>query len=96
MPLWASLIPIAATALLAVALVLPVGVALAIVCALALMSAVITAVHHAEVVAHPPTGTGTTPSVRHGIGDPELARRSTCSRTGPKTGGCADWAVNSG
>ena len=52
MPLWALLIPIAATALLAVALTLPVGVALAMICALALMSAVIAAVHHAEVVAH--------------------------------------------
>ena len=52
MPLWALLIPIAASALLAVALVLPVGVALAIVCALGLMGAVIAAVHHAEVVAH--------------------------------------------
>jgi Ca2+:H+ antiporter len=52
LPLWALLIPIAASALLAVALVLPVGVALAIVCALGLMGAVIAAVHHAEVVAH--------------------------------------------
>lgn len=52
MPLWAWMIPIAATALLAVALVLPVGVVLAIACALALMGAVIAAVHHAEVVAH--------------------------------------------
>ncbi len=52
MPLWALLIPIAAIALLAVALAVPVGVALAIVCALALMGAVIAAVHHAEVVAH--------------------------------------------
>ncbi len=52
MPVWAVLIPVVATALLAVALVLTVGVALASICALALMAAVIAAVHHAEVVAH--------------------------------------------
>lgn len=52
MPLWALLIPMAATALLTFALVLPVGVALASICALALMGTVIAAVHHAEVVAH--------------------------------------------
>lgn len=52
MPLWALLIPIAAIVLLAVSLVLSVGVVLAIVCALVLMGAVISAVHHAEVVAH--------------------------------------------
>ena len=52
MPLWALLIPIAATALLVVALVVPVGVVLVIVCAVALMGSVIAAVHHAEVVAH--------------------------------------------
>ncbi len=52
MPFWALLIPIAAIALVAVSLVLTVGAALIIVCALALMGAVITAVHHAEVVAH--------------------------------------------
>ena len=51
MPWWAWLIPLAAIALLAAALVLPVGVVLAIVCSLALMGAVIAAVHHAEVVA---------------------------------------------
>jgi Ca2+:H+ antiporter len=52
MPLWALLIPMVATALLFVAVVLPVGVVLASVCALALMGAVIAAVHHAEVIAH--------------------------------------------
>src|SRR5215813_3788270 len=52
MPLWALLTPIAAAALLGVALVVPIGVAMAIVCALALIVAVIAAVHHAEVVAH--------------------------------------------
>jgi Ca2+:H+ antiporter len=52
MPLWALLIPIVATALLAVAVVLQVGVVLAGICALALMGTVIAAVHHAEVVAH--------------------------------------------
>jgi Ca2+:H+ antiporter len=52
MPLWTLLIPIIATALLAVAVVLPVGVVLASICALALMGAVIAAVHHAEVIAH--------------------------------------------
>jgi Ca2+:H+ antiporter len=52
MPLWALLIPIVATALLSVAVVLPVGVALASICVPALMGAVIAAVHHAEVIAH--------------------------------------------
>ena len=52
MPLWSLLIPIAAVALLAVALVLSVGVVLAIVFSLALIGAVIAAVHHAEMVAH--------------------------------------------
>lgn len=52
MPLWASLVPMVATALLAVSVVLPVGAVLATICALALMGVVITAVHHAEVVAH--------------------------------------------
>ncbi len=52
MPLWSLLTPLAASALLAVAVVLPVGTVLSILCALALMGAVIAAVHHAEVVAH--------------------------------------------
>ncbi len=52
MPLWASLVPMVATALLAVSVMLPVGAVLATICALALMGVVITAVHHAEVVAH--------------------------------------------
>jgi Ca2+:H+ antiporter len=52
MPLWASLVPVAAAALLGVAAILPLGVALAGACALALIGAVIAGVHHAEVVAH--------------------------------------------
>lgn len=52
MPLWALVIPIAATLLAVVAFMLPVGAVVVIVCVLALMGAVIAAVHHAEVVAH--------------------------------------------
>jgi len=52
MPSWALLIPLAAAALLGVALVMAVGLALAIVCLIALMGAVFASVHHAEVVAH--------------------------------------------
>ena len=52
MPLWAVLIPLLASALLALAAMLPVSMVLASVCALALVGAVISAVHHAEVVAH--------------------------------------------
>ena len=52
MPLWASLTPIAAAALLVAALLLPGSLALAIACAAALLGAVIAAVHHAEVIAH--------------------------------------------
>ena len=52
MPLWASLTPIAAAALLIGALVLPGSIALAITCVAALLGAVIAAVHHAEVIAH--------------------------------------------
>jgi Ca2+:H+ antiporter len=52
MPLWATLTPIAAAALLIGALVLPGSLALAIACVAALLGAVIAAVHHAEVIAH--------------------------------------------
>ena len=52
MPLWTSLIPFGAAAVLGVALVLPLGVVLGTACAAALIGAVIAAVHHAEVVAH--------------------------------------------
>jgi Ca2+:H+ antiporter len=52
MPLWASLLPVGAVALLVVALLLPVGTTLVVLCGLALIGAVIAAVHHAEVVAH--------------------------------------------
>src|SRR3990167_2060161 len=49
---WATLVPIAAAAVLGAALLLTPGVGLITVCALALVGAVIAAVHHAEVVAH--------------------------------------------
>ena len=52
MPLWTSLIPFGAAAVLGVALVLPLGVVLGTACAAALIGSVIAAVHHAEVVAH--------------------------------------------
>jgi Ca2+:H+ antiporter len=52
MPLWFSLIPVAALAELGVALLLPMGVLLGIACVAALIGAVISGVHHAEVVAH--------------------------------------------
>ena len=52
MPLWSSLIPLAAAALLGVAMVLPMGALFGSACVLALMGAVIAGVHHAEVVAH--------------------------------------------
>jgi Ca2+:H+ antiporter len=52
MPRWALLVPIAALALLLSALLFPVGVILGCACALGLVGAVISAVHHAEVVAH--------------------------------------------
>ena len=52
MPLWSSLIPIGAVALLGIALVLPMGVILGTLCAFALVGSVIAGVHHAEVVAH--------------------------------------------
>jgi len=49
---WPVLVPLAALALLGAALKLPLGTALTIACAAALMAVVVTAVHHAEVVAH--------------------------------------------
>ncbi|HVW71159.1 MAG TPA: hypothetical protein VHB68_19420 [Steroidobacteraceae bacterium] len=52
MPLWSWLIPIVAVVLLIVGLLVPVGPMLALLCGAALISAVIAAVHHAEVVAH--------------------------------------------
>jgi Ca2+:H+ antiporter len=52
MPLWTWLFPAAASALLIVALVVPLGAVLVAACAAALMGSVIAAVHHAEVVAH--------------------------------------------
>ena len=51
MPLWASLTPIAAAALLVAAVLLPGSLALAGACGAALLGAVIAAVHHAEVIA---------------------------------------------
>src|SRR5688572_12478819 len=52
MPLWAWLIPVAALALLLVALAAGVGTVLAALCGAALVGSVLVAVHHAEVVAH--------------------------------------------
>ena len=49
---WATLVPIAAAAVLGAAFLLTPGMGLITVCALALVGAVIAAVHHAEVVAH--------------------------------------------
>lgn len=52
MPLWASLVPLIAAALLAGSLFTTLGMVLIAACAVALIAAVIAAVHHAEVVAH--------------------------------------------
>jgi Ca2+:H+ antiporter len=52
MPFWATLLPAAGLALLAVSFALPLGLALALACALGLIGAVFASVHHAEVVAH--------------------------------------------
>ena len=49
---WPLAVPLAALALLAAALALPVGGALTLLCGVALVGAVLAAVHHAEVVAH--------------------------------------------
>jgi Ca2+:H+ antiporter len=49
---WSLALPLGALALLAIALVVPVGGVLAALCSLGLMGAVLAAVHHAEVVAH--------------------------------------------
>src|SRR5689334_13495914 len=51
-PLWTWLVPLLALALLFVALAVGMGTLLAVVCGAALASAVLVAVHHAEVVAH--------------------------------------------
>src|SRR5262245_57803397 len=51
-PLWSWLIPAIALVLLAAAVATGVGTLLAILCSAALISAVIVAVHHAEVIAH--------------------------------------------
>jgi Ca2+:H+ antiporter len=52
MPHWAWILPAVALALLAAALVWPIGGVLALACVAALIGAVVAAVHHAEVVAH--------------------------------------------
>jgi len=52
MAVWTWLIPAISVALLVAALAFGVGLPLAVLCAAALISAVIAAVHHAEVVAH--------------------------------------------
>lgn len=52
MPFWSWLLPSAAVALLAVGIVVHVGPLLAMLCTAALIGAVVSAVHHAEVVAH--------------------------------------------
>src|SRR5690348_5645743 len=49
---WSSVAPIAAAALLILALFVPVGVTLGVLCFAALIGCVVAAVHHAEVVAH--------------------------------------------
>jgi Ca2+:H+ antiporter len=48
---WDTLVPIAALALFGATFVVPMGVVVAVICAVALVTAVIAAVHHAEVVA---------------------------------------------
>jgi Ca2+:H+ antiporter len=52
MPLWSSLIPLAAIVDLGLAVVLPIGLIFGTVCVAALIGAVVAGVHHAEVVAH--------------------------------------------
>ena len=52
MPTWTWLVPALSMALLAGAMAAGVGPVLAVLCGIALIGAVITAVHHAEVVAH--------------------------------------------
>src|ERR1044072_3063613 len=51
-PLWTWLIPVLSFVSLVVAIVAGVGVVLGTLCGVMLMSAVVVAVHHAEVVAH--------------------------------------------
>jgi Ca2+:H+ antiporter len=52
MPLWTWLVPVAAIAVLLMALCVGVGPFVAVLCGAALVGAVFVAVHHAEVVAH--------------------------------------------
>jgi Ca2+:H+ antiporter len=52
MPAWTWLIPVLSSALLVVAIVVGVRSFLAVLCAIGLIGSVLTAVHHAEVVAH--------------------------------------------
>ena len=52
MSLWPVAVPLLGVALLGAALYLPFGVMLGVACAVVLMGAVVSAVHHAEVVAH--------------------------------------------
>ena len=49
---WAVVVPVASVLLLVAALFLSLGFVLALVCVVALMTSVVAAVHHAEVVAH--------------------------------------------
>ena len=52
MPAWSTLIPVAAGVLLVIALLLPASLPLALLCLAGLLTAVLAAVHHAEVIAH--------------------------------------------
>jgi Ca2+:H+ antiporter len=52
MPIWTWSLPLAGSLLLAAAFVWPLGLMLVLACVAALIGAVISAVHHAEVVAH--------------------------------------------
>ncbi len=49
---WSLVVPLAGTALLVAALMLPFGALIGTACAVALVGVVVAAVHHAEVVAH--------------------------------------------
>src|SRR6516225_7347329 len=49
---WPVIVPLVAVAFLATALIVPVGALLGTACGIALVGAVLSAVHHAEVVAH--------------------------------------------
>ncbi len=52
MPRWSLFIPLAAAGVLLAAMLIPTGPVLAVICAAALVGAVISAVHHAEVIAY--------------------------------------------